>query len=141
MEKFERPLPGHSVAVLVNGDIPEDTLKSYAQTFADNKFNYAFVGTKAKNIDEDFGVTETFDTAHPTLFDSLIVLSDGETLEDPSKEFAQLSFKHKKPLVFNQQAANLFENLDLDLNAPGVKVSDEPDAIVDAFQKVRYWER
>ncbi|WP_278926733.1 catalase [Staphylococcus auricularis] len=141
MEKFERPLPGHSVAVLVNGDIPEDTLKSYAQTFADNKLNYAFVGTKAKNIDEDFGVTETFDTAHPTLFDSLIVLSDGETLEDPSKEFAQLSFKHKKPLVFNQQAANLFENLDLDLNAPGVKVSDEPDAIVDAFQKVRYWER
>ncbi|MGJ5713245.1 catalase [Staphylococcus auricularis] len=141
MEKFKRPLPGHSVAVLVNGDIPEDTLKSYAQTFADNKLNYAFVGTKAKNIDEDFGVTETFDTAHPTLFDSLIVLSDGETLEDPSKEFAQLSFKHKKPLVFNQQAANLFENLDLDLNAPGVKVSDEPDAIVDAFQKVRYWER
>ncbi|MEJ7281645.1 catalase HPII, partial [Staphylococcus epidermidis] len=44
MEKFDIPLPGHSVAVLVNGEINEETLKSYAKTFVDNKLNYAFVG-------------------------------------------------------------------------------------------------
>src|SRR5699024_10273143 len=105
MEKFGIPLAVHSVAVAVNGDINTDTLKSYAQTFTENKLNYAFVGQHPKDISKDFGITETFDTAHPTLFDSLIVLSDGSDVSPAVEEFAELTYKHSKPLVVNQTAA------------------------------------
>ena len=50
LEKFDIPLKGHSVAVLVNGDISAETLKSYAQVFVNNDLNYAFVGQTAKTL-------------------------------------------------------------------------------------------
>src|SRR5699024_5170581 len=124
MEKFDIPLPGHSVAVLVNGEINEETLKSYAKTFADNKLNYAFVGKQPKDITKDFGITETYDTAHPTLFDSVFVISDGAELSPDAEAFAELTYKHNKPLVVNQAASEKLSNAKLDLNAPGVYISD-----------------
>ncbi|MEP9853102.1 catalase [Staphylococcus aureus] len=141
MEKFDIPLVGHSVAVAVNGDINTDTLKSYAQTFTENKLNYAFVGQHPKDISEDFGITETFDTAHPTLFDSLIVLSDGSDVSPAVEEFAELTYKHSKPLVVNQSAATGLTEAKLNLAAPGVFVSDDPQTIVQAFDRKRYWDR
>lgn len=141
MEKFDIPLPGHSVAVLVSGEMSEDTLKSYAKVFTDNKLNYAFVGKQPRAIDEDFGITETYDTAHPTLFDSAVVLSDGSDLLPEVEEFAEMTYKHKKPLVVNEKAANQFGGSKINLNAPGVFTSDEPDTIVQAFDRVRYWDR
>ncbi|PCF48314.1 catalase [Staphylococcus delphini] len=141
MEKFEIPLPGHSVAVLVSGDINEDTLKSYAKVFADNKLNYAFVGQQPRAIDEDFGITETYDTAHPTLFDSAIVLADSSDLLPEAEEFAEMTYKHKKPLVVNEKAADQLGRSKINLNAPGVFTSDEPATIVQAFDRVRYWDR
>ena len=50
LEKFDIPLKGHSVAVLVNGDISAETLKSYAEVFVNNDLNYAFVGQTAKTL-------------------------------------------------------------------------------------------
>lgn len=141
MEKFDIPLPGHSVAVLVSGEMSEDTLKSYAKVFTDNKLNYAFVGKQPRAIDEDFGITETYATAHPTLFDSAVVLSDGSDLLPEVEEFAEMTYKHKKPLVVNEKAANQFGGSKINLNAPGVFTSDEPDTIVQAFDRVRYWDR
>ncbi|WP_353421446.1 catalase [Staphylococcus delphini] len=141
MEKFDIPLPGHSVAVLVSGDISEATLKSYAKVFADNKLNYAFVGQQPRSIDEDFGITETYDTAHPTLFDSAIVLSDGSDLLTEAEAFAEMTYKHKKPLVVNDKAADQLGNSKINLNAPGVLTSDQPATIVQAFDRVRYWDR
>lgn len=141
MEKFDIPLLGHSVAVLVSGDINEDTLKSYAKVFADNKLNYAFVGQQPSSIDEDFGITETYDTAHPTLFDSVIVLSDGSDLLPEAEEFAEMTYKHKKPLVVNEKAAKQLGHSKIKLDAPGVFTSDEPDTIVKAFDRTRYWDR
>ncbi|EGQ1309325.1 catalase [Staphylococcus pseudintermedius] len=141
MEKFDIPLPGHSVAVLVSGEISEETLKSYAKVFAENKLNYAFVGKQPRAIDEDFGITETYDTAHPTLFDSAIVLSDGSDLLPEAEEFAEMTYKHKKPLVVNEKAADQLGRSKIKLNAPGVFTSDEPDTIVKAFDRVRYWDR
>ncbi|MTV23604.1 catalase [Staphylococcus delphini] len=141
MEKFDIPLPGHSVAVLVSGDISEATLKSYAKVFADNKLNYAFVGQQPRSIDEDFGITETYDTAHPTLFDSAIVLSDGSDLLTEAEAFAEMTYKHKKPLVVNDKAADQLGNSKINLNAPGVFTSDQPATIVQAFDRVRYWDR
>ena len=141
MEKFDIPLAGHSVAVAVNGDISADTLKSYAKTFTENKLNYAFVGQHPKDISEDYGITETFDTAHPTLFDSLIVLSDGSDILPPVEEFAELTYKHNKPLLVSQTAATNLADAKLNLAAPGVFVSDDPNTIVQAFDRARYWER
>lgn len=141
MEKYDIPLPGHSVAVLVSGDISEATLKSYAKVFADNKLNYAFVGQQPRSIDEDFGITETYDTAHPTLFDSVIVLSDGSDLLPEAEEFAEMTYKHKKPLVVNEKAAKQLGHSKIKLDAPGVFTSDEPDTIVKAFDRTRYWDR
>ena len=141
MEKFDIPLAGHSVAVVVNGDISADTLKSYAKTFTENKLNYAFVGQHPKDISEEFGITETFDTAHPTLFDSLIVLSDGSDILPPVEEFAELTYKHNKPLVVNQAASQGLAGAKLNLEAPGVFVSDDPQTIVQAFERKRYWDR
>lgn len=141
MEKFGIPLAGHSVAVAVNGDISADTLKSYAKTFTENKLNYAFVGQHPKDISEDYGITETFDTAHPTLFDSLIVLSDGSDILPPVEEFAELTYKHNKPLIVNQTAATNLADAKLNLAAPGVFVSDDPNTIVQAFDRARYWDR
>lgn len=141
MEKFNIPLPGHSVAVLINGDISAETLKSYAKVFTANKLNYAFVGKHPKSISEDYGITETFNTAHPTLFDSLIVLSDDSDINPSIEEFAELSYKHNKPLVFNQHAAEKLKNAKLDLYGSGVFISDEPDTIVKAFERARYWDR
>lgn len=141
MEKFDIPLPGHSVAVLVSGDISEATLKSYAKVFADNKLNYAFVGQQPRSIDEDFGITETYDTAHPTLFDSVIVLSDGSDMLLEAETFAEMTYKHKKPLVVNEKAAKQLGHSKIKLDAPGVFTSDEPDTIVKAFDRARYWDR
>ncbi|HEC2172050.1 TPA: catalase [Staphylococcus delphini] len=141
MEKFDIPLLGHSVAVLVSGDISEATLKSYAKVFADNKLNYAFVGQQPRSIDEDFGITETYDTAHPTLFDSVIVLSDGSDLLLEAEAFAEMTYKHKKPLVVNEKAAKQLGHSKIKLDAPGVFTSDEPHTIVKAFDRARYWDR
>ena len=134
-------LTGHSVAVVVNGDISAETLKSYAKIFTENKLNYAFVGQHPKDISETFGITETFDTAHPTLFDSLIVLSDDSDLLPAAEEFAELTYKHNKPIVVNQSAAQGLANAKLNLEAPGVFVSDDPQTIVQAFDRKRYWNR
>lgn len=141
MEKFDIPLPGHSVAVLVSGDISEDTLKSYAQLFTEKGLNYAFVGKQPRAIDEDFGITKTYDTAHPTLFDSVIVLSDGSDLLPEAEAFAEMTYKHKKPLVVNEKAAKQLGHSKIKLDAPGVFTSDEPHTIVKAFDRARYWDR
>lgn len=141
MEKFDIPLSAHSVAVLINGDISNETLKAYAQTFVNNNLNYAFVGKQPKNLEEDFGITETFDTAHPTLFDSIIVLSDGSEILPSVAEFSELSFKHSKPLVLNTGAAAGLANAKINTTAPGVFVSDTPETIVQAFDRARYWNR
>lgn len=141
MEKFDIPLAGHSVAVVVNGDISAETLKSYAKTFTENKLNYAFVGQHPKDISESFGITETFDTAHPTLFDSLIVLSDDSEILPAAEEFAELTYKHNKPIVVNESAAQGLTNAKLNFEAPGIFVSDEPQTIVQAFDRKRYWSR
>ncbi|MBF0813786.1 catalase [Staphylococcus sp. KG4-3] len=141
MEKFDIPLAGHSVAVVVNGDISSETLKSYAKIFTENKLNYAFVGQHPKDISETFGITETFDTAHPTLFDSLIVLSDDSEILPAAEEFAELTYKHNKPIVVNESAAQGLTNAKLNFEAPGIFVSDEPQTIVQAFDRKRYWNR
>lgn len=141
MEKFDIPLAGHSVAVVVNGDISAETLKSYAKTFTENNLNYAFVGQHPKDISESFGITETFDTAHPTLFDSLIVLSDDSEILPAAEEFAELTYKHNKPIVVNESAAQGLTNAKLNFEAPGIFVSDEPQTIVQAFDRKRYWSR
>ncbi|MFB3200883.1 catalase HPII, partial [Staphylococcus pseudintermedius] len=86
-------------------------------------------------------ITETYDTAHPTLFDSAIVLSDGSDLLPEAEEFAEMTYKHKKPLVVNEKAANQLGRSKIKLNAPGVFTSDEPNTIVKAFDRVRYWDR
>ncbi|MDW4281091.1 catalase [Staphylococcus saprophyticus] len=141
MEKYDIPLQGHSVAVVINGNISEDTLKAYAETFIENKLNYAFVGQHPKKISEDFGITETYNTAHPTLFDSLIVLSDGTDINPNAKAFAELNYKHGKPLVVNSAVAKGLSDAKINLEAPGVFISDKPQVIIQAFKKVRYWDR
>lgn len=141
MTKYNIPLEGHSVAVATNGDISEETLKSYAQVFADKHLNYAFVGAHPKAISEDFGITETYDTAHPTLFDSLIVISDGSDMHPAAEEFAELAYKHNKPIVVNEKAKEQMANSKVNFDAPGVITSDDPTAIVQAFERVRYWDR
>lgn len=141
MEKYNIPLQGHSVAVVINGNISEDTLKAYAETFIENKLNYAFVGQHPKKISEDFGITETYNTAHPTLFDSLIVLSDGTDINPNAEAFAELNYKHGKPLVVNSAVAKGLSDAKINLEAPGVFISDKPQVIIQAFKKVRYWDR
>ncbi|MDW4261408.1 catalase [Staphylococcus saprophyticus] len=141
MEKYDIPLQGHSVAVVINGNISEDTLKAYAETFIENKLNYAFVGQHPKKISEDFGITETYNTAHPTLFDSLIVLSDGTDINLNAEAFAELNYKHGKPLVVNSAVAKGLSDAKINLEAPGVFISDKPQVIIQAFKKVRYWDR
>lgn len=141
MEKYDIPIAAHSVAVLVNGDIDADTLKSYAKTFAENDLNYAFVGQYPENLSEDFGITETFDTAHSTLFDSTILLSDGSDIKPQVEEFVELTYKHNKPLIVNKAASQGLGNAKLKIDAPGVFVSDEPETIVKAFDRARYWDR
>jgi len=141
MEKYDIPLQGHSVAVVINGNISEDTLKAYAETFIENKLNYAFVGQHPKKISEDFGITETYNTAHPTLFDSLIVLSDGTDINPNAEAFAELNYKHGKPLVVNSAVAKGLSDAKINLEAPGVFISDKPQVIIQAFKKIRYWDR
>ena len=142
MEKFDIPLPGHSVAVLVNGEINEETLKSYAKTFVDNKLNYAFVGQTAKDLNNnEIGITETYSTASSTVFDSVIVLSDGKELLLTAVDFAEMSYNHKKPVVITEEAKNILQSNKIELDAPGVVVSSEPQAIIDAFKRYRYFDR
>ena len=141
MEKFDIPLPGHSVAVLINGDISEETLKAFAKTFTENKLNYAFVGKQPKNISEDFGITETFDTAHLTLFDSVFVLSDDSDLLPEVEEFVELTYKHHKPVIVDRSASEKLGHSKVNIHASGVFISNEPEVIVEAFARARYWDR
>ena len=99
MEKFDIPLAGHSVAVLVNGEISAETLKSYAKTFTDNKLNYAFVGQTLKIYLTMVWYYRNFICRNSTLFDSVIVLSDGSELLLAAEEFAEMTYNHKKPLL------------------------------------------
>lgn len=141
LEKFDIPLLGHSVAVLINGDIDADTLKAYAEVFSNNRLNFAFVGQYAKDLTEEVGITETYSTASSTVFDSVIILSDGNELLEDAVDFAELSYKHKKPVVVSEAASKLLNHSKIQLDAPGVIVSDKPDAILDAFERFRYWDR
>ena len=142
LEKFDIPLKGHSVAVLVNGDISAETLKSYAQVFVNNDLNYAFVGQTAKNLnDDEIGITETYSTASSTVFDSVIVLSDGKEMLPTAIDFVEMSYNHKKPVVITEEAKNVLQSNRIDLDAPGVVVSSEPQAILDAFKRYRYFDR
>ena len=52
-----------------------------------------------------------------------------------------MSYKHNKPLVFNKQAAEQLKAAKLKLDAPGVFISDDPETIVKAFDRARYWDR
>ena len=82
--------------MLVNGDISAETLKSYAEVFVNNDLNYAFVGQTAKNLnDDEIGITETYSTASSTVFDSVIVLSDGKEMLPTAIDFAEMSYNHK----------------------------------------------
>ncbi|PTF03236.1 catalase HPII [Staphylococcus devriesei] len=141
LEKFDIPLLGHSVAVLINGDIDAKTLKDYAEVFSNNRLNFAFVGQHAKDLTEEVGITETYSTASSTIFDSVVILSDGNELLEEAIDFAELSYKHKKPVVVSEVASKLLNHSKIQLDAPGVIVSDKPDAIVDAFERFRYWSR
>lgn len=141
MEKFDRPLRGHSVGIVVDGNINADTLKSYAKTMAEHHLNYAFISDKPQHIEEDFGITETFDTVHPTLFDSLIVLSDSEDIFNKTEEFSELTYQHFKPLVLSEKAAKGLAQSRVETSQPGVFVSDQPETIVEAFERPRYWDR
>lgn len=142
LEKFDIPLKGHSVAVLVNGDISAETLKSYAEVFVNNDLNYAFVGQTAKNLnDDEIGITETYSTASSTVFDSVIVLSDGKEMLPTAIDFVEMSYNHKKPVVITEEAKNVLQSNRIDLDAPGVVVSSEPQAILDAFKRYRYFDR
>lgn len=141
MDKYERPLKGHSVGIVVDGNITTDILKSYAQTMVDSQLNYAFISDKPRHIEEDFGITETFDTVHPTLFDSLIVLTDNDTIFDQTEAFAELTYQHFKPLILTNKAVTALSNSRVDTTQPGVIVSNDPEAVVHAFLKPRYWDR
>ncbi|EKU49001.1 catalase [Staphylococcus massiliensis] len=141
LEKFERPLPGHSVAIVVDGEVDEETLKAYAKTAANNKLNYAFISHKPKHITESFGITETFDTVHPVLFDSLVTLSDDTPLSKEAEFFMEQSFVHCKPLVLTETAKANLNSDKVDVTQPGVFVSNEANAIVEQFKEVRYWDR
>lgn len=141
MDKYERPLKGHSVGIVVDGNITTDILKSYTQTMVDSQLNYAFISDKPRHIEEDFGITETFDTVHPTLFDSLIVLTDNDTIFDQTKAFAELTYQHFKPLILTDKAVTALSNSRVDATQPGVIVSNDPEAVVHAFLKPRYWDR
>ena len=52
-----------------------------------------------------------------------------------------MAYKHNKPLVFNEQAAEQLKEAKLKLDAPGVFISDNPETIVEAFGRARYWDR
>ena len=128
--------------MLVNGDISAETLKSYAEVFVNNDLNYAFVGKTAKNLnDDEIGITETYSTASSTVFDSVIVLSDGKEILPDAIDFAEMSYNHKKPVVITEEAKNVLQSNRIDLDAPGVVVSSEPQAILDAFKRYRYFDR
>ena len=103
--------------------------------------NFAFVGQHAKDLTEEVGITETYSTASSTVFDSVIILSDGNELLEEAIDFAELSYKHKKPVVVSEAASKLLNHSRIQLDAPGVIVSDKPEAIVDAFERFRYWNR
>ena len=95
LEKFDIPLKGHSVAVLVNGDISAETLKSYAEVFVNNDLNYAFVGQTAKTLMMTKLVLLKLIAASSTVFDSVIVLSDGKEMLPTAIDFVEMSYNHK----------------------------------------------
>lgn len=141
MERLERPVRGHSVAIIVDSDVDNEVLKSYAKVMVDNQLNYSFIADKPRNIEQDFGITETFSTVHPTLFDSLIVLSSGSKLSDEAAQFVEMAYNHFKPIVLSENVAKGLESTKVDQNQPGVYVSDQPDEIITAFDQPRYWDR
>lgn len=75
-------------------------MKSYAEVFSNNRLNFAFVGQHAKDLNEEVGITETYSTASSTVFDSVIILSDGNELLEDAVDFAELSYKHKNQLLY-----------------------------------------
>ena len=68
-------------------------------------------------------------------------MSDGNGLIPDAEEFAALSYKHKKPIIFNEAASKDLQDGKVKLDAPGIFVSDDPQTIVKAFDQVRYWDR
>ncbi|MFO3719396.1 catalase [Staphylococcus felis] len=141
MEKFKRPIRGHSVVIIIDGNIDVETLKTYASVLTHHQLNYAFISDKPRDIQEDFGITETFDTVHPTLFDSLIVLSKSENIFDQTELFAEMTYNHFKPLILNEQAAQGLLNSKVDTTQPGIFVSNDPETVINAFEQPRYWDR
>ena len=51
-----------------------------------------------KPNDDEIGITETYSTASSTVFDSVIVLSDGKEMLPDAIDFAEMSYNHKNLL-------------------------------------------
>ena len=54
-------------------------------------------------------MNDTYETGHSTLFDSLVILSDGNGLVPDAEEFAALAYKHKNRLSLMKQQLKIYK--------------------------------
>lgn len=55
-------------------------------------------------------------------------------------DFVEMSYNHKT-CCNHWRSENVLQSNRIDLDAPGVVVSSEPQAILDAFKRYRYFDR
>ncbi|QQZ08971.1 catalase [Heyndrickxia vini] len=132
-----------SVAVLLNGKPNEAQLSDWIKTFVQNKVNYSIVDKRAYQLNGMLKVTDTYDTADPTLFDAVLVISSQSIIDAPVLEFIETTYKHCKPLGLALDVHQSIEKSRIDINASGVydlSVSNL-QLFIEGIAQGRFWDR
>lgn len=132
-----------SVAVLLNGKPNEAQLSDWIKTFVQNKVNYSIVDKRAYQLNGMLKVTDTYDTADPTLFDAVLLISSQSIIDAPVLEFIETTYKHCKPLGLALDVHQSIEKSRIDINASGVydlSVSNL-QLFIEGIAQGRFWDR
>ncbi len=132
-----------NVAIVLNGQPNATLLTKWLQTFAKQHVNYSIIDKKVSQIDDSLKVTDTYDTADPTLFDAVLVISSESPIQTPVLEFIETTFKHYKPLAFDIHDPQALDSCRIKLGGAGVyNLQDSTiESFIEGIAQGRFWNR
>ncbi|MED4453959.1 catalase [Metabacillus fastidiosus] len=132
-----------SVAVLLNGQPDTDQLTDWLKVLTKHKLNYSIIAAKMGSLKNNLKITETFDTADPSLFDAALLINNKSAIQPPVLEFIETTFKHCKPLAVALSDHQTLNQSRVSLKTEGVYDLLQTDIMkfIEGIAQDRFWIR
>ncbi|MED4403363.1 catalase [Metabacillus fastidiosus] len=132
-----------SVAVLLNGQPDTDQLTDWLKVLTEHKLNYSIIAAKIGSLKNNLKITETFDTADPSLFDAALLINNKSAIQPPVLEFIETTFKHCKPLAVALSDHQTLNQSRVSLKTEGVYDLLQTDIMkfIEGIAQDRFWIR